>query len=198
MTNTESLYRYAGLAIVLSVLGLVLSWIFGILFLTSGGVYAPLSDLSSLIYKLPLFVVAWTLYRLYRPDVPAVSGAILVLGFLGIVVSVVAGVGLATNDLGVQVGTAGAFLAGQRIGSLIIGIWLLGVSGQELFVKAFDRRVAVAGIIAASGMILLQSSLLIGGVGHPGFGLGSILQLLGTVLWSVWIGRRFLAGSVNV
>jgi hypothetical protein len=198
MTNTESSYRYAGWAVVLSVLGLVLSWIFGVLFLTSGGIYAPLSDLSSLIYKLPLVVVAWTLYRIYRPDVPAVSGAVLVLGLLGIAVSVVSGIGLAANDLGVQVGTAGAFLAGQRIGSLVIGIWLLGVSGQEVFAKVFDRRVAVGGIVAGSGMILLQSSLLIGGVGHPGFGLGSIVQLSGTVLWSVWIGRRFLAGSVNV
>ncbi|AUV84500.1 hypothetical protein C2R22_23430 (plasmid) [Salinigranum rubrum] len=193
-TPTESSLRNAGRAALLSLTGLVLSWIFGILFLTSGGIYAPLSDLGSLVYKLPLVVVAWILYRIYRPTAPAVSRAVFALGVAGIGVSVVAGVGLAANDLGAPVGTAGAFLAGQRIGSLVVGIWLLAVSGQELLAKAFDRRVAVAGIVAGSGMVLLQSSLLIGGVGHPGFGLGSIVQLTGTLLWSIWIGRRFLAG----
>jgi hypothetical protein len=192
--SVESSYRYAGWAVAVSGLGLVLSWIFGILFLTRGGIFAPLSDLSSLLYKLPLVVVAWLLYRIYRPGAPTVSAAVGVLGLVGIVVSVVAGVGLAANDLGVQGGTPGAFLAGQRVGSLVIGIWLVGVSGQELFARAFERRVAVAGIVAGSGMILLQSSLLIGGVGHPGFGVGSIVQLSGTVVWSGWIGRRFLAG----
>ena len=193
----ESTLRRAGWAVLVSLLGLGLSWTFGILFLTNGGVYAPLSDISSLIYRLPLVLVAWVLYLVYRSGSPGASGAVLAVGLLGVTVSVVSGLGLAVTDLGVPTGMAGASLAGQRIGGLVTGLWLLGVSGQELRHAVFPRRVAVAGIVAGSGMVLLQSSLLIGGVSHPGFGIGSIVQLLGTVCWSVWIGRRLLAGRVR-
>jgi hypothetical protein len=196
-TETNRSLRYAGWAVLLSAFGLVLAWIFGILFLLYGGIYAPFSDLSSVISILPLGIVAWVLYRIYRPHSPIPSGTILAIGELGIALTVISGIGLTVNDIGVVTGTAGDFLFGQRVGSLVVGAWLVGVSAQELDIDAIGRRVAFAGFLAGGGMVLLSASLLVGGVGHPGFGIGSVVQFLGTVFWSVWIGRRFLAGAIK-
>lgn len=197
-TVSDQALRTAGWAVLLSLFGLVLAWSFGILFLMEGGIYAPLSDLSSVVSILPLGVVAWVLYRVYRPHSPVPNGTVLVIGVLGIALTVISAFGLTLNDIGVVTGTADEFLTGQRVGSLVVGLWFIGVSGQELTINAIGRRVASAGLLAGGGLVILSVSVLIGGVEHPGFGVGSVIQFLGTVVWSVWIARRFLSGKIDV
>lgn len=141
--------------------------------------------------------MAWALHRLYRARGAIVNGAVFLIGMLGIAMTVISGLGLTLNDTGAVAGTAGEFLFGQRVGSLVVGVWFIGVSGQELTINAIGRRVAFAGFLAGSGMVLLSSSLIVGVRGQPGFGIGSVIQFIDTVFWSVWIGRRFLAGTIK-
>ncbi len=186
--------RYTGWAVLVSLAGYLYGWAMGILWMAAGGVFGPLSDLAALFTYGPLVLVAWTLHRIYRTREPAGSWLVLGVGWSGMFLSMVSGVGLILYEMAVLPLSSPALLAGQMAGVAVAGLWLLGVSVLELRVRALGRRIALAGIAAGVGSVLLGVSSLLWGLNHPLFALGSLIALIGTILWAVWLGRRFLGG----
>lgn len=192
--------RAAGWAVLVSLFGLLWGWTFGILWIsgTATDVTGPLSEVASMIIGASLLYAAWILHDLYGPNYPQISLGVLIVGILGAVISFVGGLLLFLDQVGLELGSAGPLLTISRIGTLVLGLWIVAISAVEFTDRHFDRRVPLAGFVAGLGSVVAGAALLLGGTSHPAFGIGSLIQVVGWIFWTVWLGRRLLANNTRV
>ena len=86
----------------------------------------------------------------------------------------------------------------SRIGTLVLGLWIVAISAVEFADRHFANRVPLSGFVAGLGSVVVGAALLLGGTSHPAFGVGSLIQIAGWVFWTVWLGRRLLANNTRV
>jgi hypothetical protein len=203
--------RYAGWAAFFSGIAAILGLVSLILFFSlestpnSGQTphfWGPISDIAPIIQMVSLLVVAFVIYRMQRsrtPGLSMMSGAIGVIGMLGVallqfllifkVISFEREVGLvllATAAVGVWLFFVN-FL-GRRQGSLPSRLAWLGIAVGVAFVLEPVMLSAAGGAVAwrvfMSNYLLLAGSAVVFLVSYVGF-----------PVWAFWLGRVFLRGN---
>ena len=79
-----------------------------------------------------------------------------------------------------------------------VGLWLILANILNLIGQTMPGGLAVFGIIAGLGYILLVFGFLIGEQRHPLFYIGSLVAVLGYSIWAIWLGRLFLMGGLGM
>lgn len=89
--------------------------------------------------------------------------------------------------------TMAAFLSARGV----IGLWLLLVNLLDLTGAVLPGGLAVSGMVAGGGYILLVVGFRLGGQPHTLFYAGSGIAALGYTICGTWPGYLFLRGSLS-
>lgn len=190
MTNAE-LIRYAGWSAFTSAIVTIVGLVTLTLFFTLGEPWGTINDISSVVLALSTLPVLVVLHRLHRHDVPAVSLVTFFIGVLAMLVVVVFQTLLIVRVI--------AFAQTAVVVPVAYGLFgasLMVYSYLALAHEVLSRRLAVLGIIAGAGYVMVIIGFILGGQEHPLTAIGGLTTVVCYPIWAIWFGRMLLAGRL--
>jgi hypothetical protein len=182
-----------GWAAILSAAATLLTLITGILFFSAGGLFGPINDAVSVIQMLLMLPIAAALYLLTRHDATALALLAAAIGIAGMLIAAVLQALLVLRIVEYEQTAAATLSAGGAV-----GIWLVVANLLAVAAGALPVGLALTGVVAGAGYVLLVIGFRRGGQGHPLFYAGSGLAVMGYTVWGAWLGFLFLSGGLAV
>jgi hypothetical protein len=182
-----------GWSAILSAVATLLTLITGILFFSAGGIFGPINDAASVIQMLLMLPVVVALYLLTRQDAGALTLLAAAIGVAGMLIAAVLQALLVFRAVEYEQTSAATLSAGGAV-----GIWLILANLLALAARALPGGLALTGVVAGTGYVLLVIGFRLGGQGHPLFYAGSGLAVIGYTVWGAWLGFLFLSGGLAV
>ena len=182
-----------GWAALLSAVATVATLVTGILFFTAGGRFGKANDAASVVQMLLMMPVAVALYLLRPVDATGWALLVFILGCLGMVVAAVLQALLVLERVAYEQ-TFGAVLAAGGV----IGLWLILVNILALGGAILPASLVAFGIAAGVGYLLVAIGFYRGGQGYPLFYVGSLLVVVGYVVWGTWLGILLQVGRLGL
>ena len=180
-----------GWAAFLSAAATIGTAITGILFFVLGGRFGPINDAVSVLQMLVMLPVAAGLYLVIRRSDPGLALVATVPGVLGMLVAALLQALLVVRVVQYEQ-TIGAVLAAGGG----IGLWLVLANILALVGSALPVGLAICGIVAGVGYVLLAVGFRIGGQEHPLSYAGAGAMLVGYTVWAIWLGYLFASGAL--
>lgn len=190
--NPTPLSLLFGWAALLSAVATVATVVTGILFFTVGGRFGKINDATSVAQMLLMLPVAVALY-LVRP-VDATGWALLavIVGFLGMVTAAVLQALLVFGFVEYEQTIRAGLSAGGAV-----GLWLILANALALGGHVLPASLAMFGIAAGMGYLLVAVGFYRGGQKHPLFYVGSLFVVVGYVVWGTWLGILLQTGRLG-
>jgi hypothetical protein len=155
----------------------------GIGYFTIGGIFALLSDMSSVMMGLTMIPVVLGLAKLFDSEKSGLARNARRVGLAGFTLLALGGFVLSLFYF-IQSLPGSIALGAQFAGIFLQGIWLIMVGMLTLQTGALPRKPAWAGIIAGAGYFVVAASSAFGF--NPISGLGSAMGVVGYILWTLW------------
>lgn len=174
---------------------LVVGALSGALFIING-IFLAVRDLVIVLMAASLTPVAWTLHTRIRQDAGIGSRVAILLGFAGLVVTVVGSLDGLAATLGPGSLTGVDPLTGQGVGLGLVGLWLVlhGLLGRRH--GHLDGRTATAAGVGGIGFVAFGLLAVTSGF-TPALPVTGAVGLLGFIAWGVWLGRRLRTGTAD-
>ena len=180
-----------GWAAYLSAAATIGTAITGVLFFVLRGRFGPINDAVSVLQMLVMLPVAAGLYLVIRRSDSGLALIATVPGVLGMLVAALLQALLVVRVVRYEQ-TIGAVLAAGGG----IGLWLVLANILALVGSALPVGLAICGIIAGMGYVLLAVGFRIGGQEHPLSYAGAGAMLVGYTVWAIWLGYLFASGAL--
>jgi hypothetical protein len=187
MSDT-TLFRFAGWSAHISAIATVVGAITLVIFFSLGDPFGKINDVSSIIIAVTGIPILLALHKLHS----AVSnGGSLAALVIGVVALLFAGAAQTLLVLG--------FIQFEQSPDATFGFGAFGVAiamhGYLAWVKnVFPRGLAVWGMAAGIGYVLVALGFILGGPNHPLTYAGGAAAVIAYPVWSLWLGRVFLSG----
>jgi hypothetical protein len=183
---------FFGWSAILSAVATLGTLITGILFFTVDEKFGRTNDILSVVQVLLMLPVAMAMYRLTHSaaSIQALSGT--VMGGIGMIVTAVLQVLLVLRVVSFEQTIATVLTAGA-----VIGVWLVWSNALASRAGALPWGLAVFGIVAGAGYIMICGGFFLGRQQHPLFYAGSGLAVVGYVVWATWIWRLLRTSSIS-
>jgi len=176
--------QFARWTFYLSAAAALLQIVTGLLFISIGGIFGPITDGASVLQAVSMIAVALVLHHMLRSEDRRLSLLTVFIAILSmLVVSVLQSflvVGIRTYDQ-VTLPVITAVGAG--------GIWLLLVNYLAQRRSVFPRGVIQIGLIAGAGFLVQMVSFWIWEIESPLYFIGSSAGYIGYLVWAIWLGR---------
>jgi hypothetical protein len=161
----------------------VLGVVTGIGYFTIGGIFALLSDATSVMMGLTMIPVVLGLAKMFESDNPGFARNTRLVGLTSFSLLMLGGLILVFFYF-IRSLPGGFGLGMQFTGIFLQGIWLILLGILSLQSGVFSRKIAWAGIAAGAGYFLVGTSSAFGF--NPVSMLGSAMGVAGYVLWTLW------------
>jgi len=175
----------------LSVVATLVTLVTGILFFTLDGPFGTINDAASVFQLLFMSPIAAALFLLTRPHAAGLALLATAIGIVGMLVAAVLQTLLVFGAVEYEQTIAAVLTAGGGV-----GVWLLLTNVLALAAETLPGALAIFGLVAGMGYVLLVVGFWTGGQQHPLFYVGSLLTVVGYSIWATWLGRLFLSGRL--
>ena len=186
-TQPDLIFGWAALLSAVATIGTLVT---GILFFAVNERFGKINDIVSVFQVVLMLPVAVAMYLLTRPGNGELALLALVVGSMGMVIVAVLQALLVVGMVSFEQ-TIGAVLTAGAV----IGLWLVLANGIALVGGRLPWGLGVFGIAAGIGYLLSAVGFHRGGQQHPLFYAGSILIVVGYVVWATWFGRLLRVGA---
>jgi hypothetical protein len=177
--------RNTSRAAYLSAVATLLQIVTGLLFVSIGGIFGPITDVAGVLQAVSMIAVALVLHLILRSEAQGLSLAAVVIGILSMLVFIVFQSLLVVGALTYEQVTLIVIAAGGGV-----GFWLLLVNYLALRGKVFPQGLIWVGMIAGAGFLVQMVSFWIWELESPLFYIGSSAAYFGYLFWAIWLGRR--------
>jgi hypothetical protein len=188
LTQFNALFGWAAY---LSAAATIATAITGVLFFTRGERFGKINDAASVIQMLFMLPVSAGLYLLIHHNGAGLALFATALGVSGMLVAAVLQALLVFDIVRYEQTVVAVLTAGGAI-----GLWLTLANVLALTAQALPAALALAGIVAGVGYVLLVIGFRLGGQEHPLGYAGALLVIVGYLIWSIWLGWLFTSGSL--
>lgn len=175
--------RFAGWSAYLSAAAIIITLILR---------FDTISAIASIFIGLAILPVSFALYKLERASNPMLSLAALVAG--GVAALIVAFLQTLLVFKGISSEQSDKIVT---IAFGVFGISLAVFNYLAYSNKSFPARLAIWGLVAGAGSVILTLGDLIGGQEHPVTYVGALVVVVGYPVWSIWIGKLLLSGKIS-
>ncbi len=179
--------RYTSRFAFLSAAATLLQIVTGLLFVSIGGIFGPITDVAGVLQAVSMIALALVLHLILRSEAQGLSLTAAVIGILSMLVFIVFQALLVVGVFTYEQVTLIVITAGGGV-----GIWLLFVNYLALRDKVFPRGLSWVGLIAGAGFLVQMVSFWIWELESPLFFIGSSVAYFGYLFWAIWLGRRSL------
>jgi hypothetical protein len=162
--TSPNLIRYTSLFAYLSAAATLLQIVTGLLFVSIGGIFGPISDVASVLQAVSIIALALALHLFLRSEAQGLSLTAAVIGILSMLVFIVFQLLLVVGVRTYEQVTYIVMTAGGGV-----GIWLLMVNYLALRGKVFPRGLSRLGLIAGAGFLVQMVSFWIWELESPLF-----------------------------
>ena len=151
--------------------------------------FDTISDTASIFIGLAVLPAFFALYKLERASYPMLSlGALVAGGVAALIVAFLQ-----------------TLLVLKGISSDQIVTIAFGVCGVSLAVfnylaysnKSFSAQLAIWGLVAGAGYVIVSLGSLIVGPEHPLTYVGALAVIVGYPVWTIWFGKLLLSGKIS-
>jgi hypothetical protein len=177
--------RYTSWFAYLSAAATLLQIVTGLLFVSIGGIFGPITDVAGVLQAVSMIALALVLHLILRNEAQGLSLTAVVIGIFSMLVFIVFQLLLVVGALTYEQVTYIVITAGGGM-----GIWLLLVNYLALRGKVFPRGLIRVGLIAGAGFLVQMVSFWIWELESPLFFIGSSVAYFGYLFWAIWLGRR--------
>lgn len=185
------LTQYAGWSAFASAFFTILGLATLIMFFSRGNPWGTLNDISSVALALSVLPILLMLYHLLHPVARTAGLAALVIGVLAMLIAAV-------------FQTLLIFKVIAFVQTAVIVPVAFGLFGASLMVYGYlalaygmlPHRLAVLGIIAGVGYIVVIAGFILGGQEHPLVAIGGLTAVIFYPIWAIWFGQMLLAGRL--
>ncbi len=183
----NSLFRLAGWSAYLSAAATIIGAVTLILFFSVGAPFGVINDTVSVVGSLVIIPILYALYSLHRANVPGTSLAALVIGTVAMLVAA----GLQTL-LVLKIITFEQTAVTVPSAYGVVGLSLVAFNYLAYVNGSFPRKLAVWGIAAGIGYVLVITGFILGGPNHLLTYIGGALAVIAYPIWAFWLGRVWL------
>lgn len=180
--NNQSIFRYGGIAAIVSTVLYVVSMVFWMGAGTSGP--SPLAQTLYVASQLIFLVTLYALYVVHRDESPT----LVLIGALVLAISIVASLFIDPTDTSNPI--MPLLTIGYGIGALILG-WLAYRSPK------LNKGIGIAALITGM-MSLVMVPFIMGGASAELVGMLNLGVTIPYLVWLVWLGVYFLQGKTAV
>ncbi len=191
MTHAE-LLQYAGWSAFTSAIATIVGLVTLTLFFTLGEPWGTINDISSVVLALSTLPVLIVLNQLHYHDAPAVSLVIFLAGGLAMLIAVVFQTLLIVRVIAFAQTAVVVPVAFGLFGASLMVYGCLALAHETL-----SRGLAVPGIIAGAGYVMVIIGFILGGQEHPLTAIGGLTAVICYPIWAIWFGRILLAGALT-
>jgi hypothetical protein len=184
---------FLGWAAYLSAVATFITLVTGILFFTLGEPFGKINDTASVFQMLFMLPIAAALFLLTRLNVTGLALLATAIGIIGMLIAATLQTLLVFGAVDYEQTITAVLTAGGAV-----GLWLLLTNFLAFAAKTLPGSLAIFGIVAGMGYILLVPGFHIGRQQHPLFYTGTFLAVFGYLIWATWLGRLFLSGRLAV
>ena len=182
-----SLFRIAGWSAYVSAVATIAGAVTLILFFSVGAPFGVINDVTSVIGSLVIIPILFALHQLHRSRAPAASLGALIVGAIAMLVAA----GLQTL-LVLKIITFEQTAVTVPSAYGVVGLSLIAFNYLAYAHASFPRKLAVWGIAAGIGYVLVITGFLLGGENHPLTYIGGALAVIAYPIWAFWLGRVWL------
>jgi len=183
--TSPNLIRYTSRFAYLSAAATLLQIVTGLLFVTIGGIFGPITDVAGVLQALSMIALALVLHLILRSVAQGLSLTAAVIGILSMLVFITFQLLLVVGALTYEQVTLIVITSGGGM-----GIWLLLVNYLAMRGKVFPRGLVWLGLIAGAGFLVQTVSFWVWELENPLFFVGSSVAYFGYLFWAIWLGRR--------
>ena len=183
--TSPNFIRYTSLFAYLSAAATLLQIVTGLLFVSIGGIFGPITDVAGVLQAVLQSLWHWLLHLILRSEAQGLSLTAAVIGILSMLR--VHRISVASGGWSTHLRTGHLYCNYGRWG---VGIWLLLVNYLALRGKVFPRGLSWLGLIAGAGFLVQMVSFWIWELESPLFFIGSSVAYFGYLFWAIWLGRR--------
>jgi hypothetical protein len=158
-----------------------------VLFLSVGERFGRLNDAVSVLQMILGLPLAGALLVLTRPASPWLALVAAAVGAIGMAVAAVLQALLVASKVTFEQTIVPVLRAGAAV-----GVWLALANGLAISTRALPAGLAILGIAAGVGYVLVAVGFRLGGQQHPLGYAGGALALAGYAVWAFWLGLVFL------
>jgi hypothetical protein len=188
MLNFE-LALYAGWSAIVSAMATVVGFVTLIIFFSVGQPWGTINDVASVILAFALLPVLLALYYLQRQNAPVITLGVLVIGGLALLVAAVFQLLLIFGVIKFQ---QTAVVVSTAFG--LFGASLVVYSALARAQGSLPNTLALLGIIAGVGYVLVVVGFILGGQEHPLAAIGGLTAVIIYPIFAIWFGRILLSG----
>jgi hypothetical protein len=185
-TQLDLIFGWAALLSAVATIGTLVT---GILFFAVNERFGKINDIVSVFQVVLMLPVAAAVYLLTRPGNGGLALLALAVGSMGMIVVAVLQALLVVGMVSFEQ-TIGAVLSAGAA----IGLWLVLANVVALAGGTLPWGLGVFGMAAGIGYLLSAVGFHRGGQQHPLFYAGSILIVVGYLVWATWLGRLLQDG----
>jgi len=186
-----ALLRLAGWSAYAAAGATIISFIALFIFFAVGGIFGPINDLFSVFQMLFLIPVALALHQILADLAPIWSATALLVGIgamlliAGLQGALVLGLASFEQTLKPVLATGG-----------LLGLWWLIVGFLTFQHGGLPPGLAWAGLVSGGSFVAIVIGFWQGGQAHPLAALGFLLGAGAVPVWTIWLGRLLLEGSL--
>jgi hypothetical protein len=188
-TQLDLIFGWAALLSAGATIGTLIT---GILFFAVNERFGKINDIVSVFQVVLMLPVAAAMYLLARPGNGGLALLALAVGSMGMIIVAVLQALLVVGMVSFEQ-TIGAVLSAGAA----IGLWLVLANVVALAGGTLPWGLGVFGMAAGIGYLLSAVGFHRGGQQHPLFYAGSILIVVGYLVWATWLGRLLQVGALG-
>ena len=182
------LIQFASWSAFVSAIATVLGLVALVMFFSFGQPWGTVNDISSVVLALSLMPILLVLHQLHRPYAPFITFAAFVIGVLALLTAVVFQSLLIARII--------AFAQTAVVVPVAFGLFgasLIIYNGLAYSNELFPHGLAVLGMVAGAGYIVVIAGFILGGQQHPLSSIGGLTAVVCYPIWAIWFGRLLLA-----